>query len=167
MWHVNVLFSYSEICHSLYVNALANKQRSTRVMTVSNASVPGGLVVRIRRSHRRGRGSIPRLGSIFSSLFFFADPISRLKWNYLDAHMPLRHFCGFGAEALTWHRIALWTVWASNWQAARLVKNYDQFPVQNGARWKPTEWVLRCPRSSFYQSPQYVVFPSRSPWRNG
>ena len=24
--------------------------------------LPGGLVVRIRRSHRRGRGSIPRLG---------------------------------------------------------------------------------------------------------
>ena len=28
--------------------------------------LPGGLVVRIRRSHRRGRGSIPRLGSGFS-----------------------------------------------------------------------------------------------------
>ena len=28
-------------------------------------SLPGGLVVRIRRSHRRGRGSIPRLGSTF------------------------------------------------------------------------------------------------------
>ena len=27
--------------------------------------LPGGLVVRIRRSHRRGRGSIPRLGNIF------------------------------------------------------------------------------------------------------
>ena len=26
------------------------------------AAIPGGLVVRIRRSHRRGRGSIPRLG---------------------------------------------------------------------------------------------------------
>ena len=26
------------------------------------APLPGGLVVRIRRSHRRGRGSIPRLG---------------------------------------------------------------------------------------------------------
>ena len=29
--------------------------------------LPGGLVVRIRRSHRRGRGSIPRLGIAFSS----------------------------------------------------------------------------------------------------
>ncbi len=27
--------------------------------------LPGGLVVRIRRSHRRGRGSIPRLGMTF------------------------------------------------------------------------------------------------------
>ena len=38
-------------------------------------SVPGGLVVRIWRSHRHGRGSIPRLGvsffSIFSFLFLF------------------------------------------------------------------------------------------------
>ena len=29
--------------------------------------LPGGLVVRIRRFHRRGRGSIPRLGIIFLS----------------------------------------------------------------------------------------------------
>ena len=28
-------------------------------------TLPGGLVVRIRRSHRRGRGSIPRLGKSF------------------------------------------------------------------------------------------------------
>ena len=27
---------------------------------------PGGLVVRIRRSHRRGRGSIPGQGTLFS-----------------------------------------------------------------------------------------------------
>ena len=31
----------------------------------SGMDVPGGLVVRIRRSHRRGRGSIPRLGTPF------------------------------------------------------------------------------------------------------
>ena len=29
------------------------------------ADIPDGLVVRIRRSHRRGRGSIPRLGVNF------------------------------------------------------------------------------------------------------
>ena len=28
--------------------------------------IPDGLVVRIRRSHRRGRGSIPRLGGLLS-----------------------------------------------------------------------------------------------------
>ena len=39
--------------------------------------IPCGLVVRIRRSHRRGRGSIPRMGvpifffSFFFSLFFY------------------------------------------------------------------------------------------------
>ena len=32
---------------------------------LDQTSLPGGLVVRIRRSHRRGRGSIPRLGSNF------------------------------------------------------------------------------------------------------
>ncbi len=32
-------------------------------------TVPDGLVVRIRRSHRRGRGSIPRLGVTFFGLF--------------------------------------------------------------------------------------------------
>ena len=32
--------------------------------------IPDGLVVRIRRSHRRGRGSIPRLGVRFLSEYF-------------------------------------------------------------------------------------------------
>ena len=45
--------------------------QSTRVRPSSwppfSTWLPGGLVVRIRRSHRRGRGSIPRLGSIFWS----------------------------------------------------------------------------------------------------
>jgi hypothetical protein len=33
-------------------------------------AIPGGLVVRIRRSHRRGRGSIPRLGRQVHFAFF-------------------------------------------------------------------------------------------------
>ena len=33
-----------------------------------NLHLPCGLVVRIRRSHRRGRGSIPRTGAMFCSL---------------------------------------------------------------------------------------------------
>lgn len=42
----------------------------TRATNQPQARVPGGLVVRIRRSHRRGRGSIPRLGmkNIFKTL---------------------------------------------------------------------------------------------------
>ena len=39
-------------------------------------AVPCGLVVRIRRSHRRGRGSIPRMG-VFFFVFF-----SRTLWHY-------------------------------------------------------------------------------------
>ena len=34
------------------------------------ATIPDGLVVRIRRSHRRGRGSIPRLGDSFPRCFY-------------------------------------------------------------------------------------------------
>ncbi len=37
---------------------------------MTSSCVPDGLVVRIRRSHRRGRGSIPRLGEAFFSFFF-------------------------------------------------------------------------------------------------
>ena len=36
------------------------------LISQSLADLPGGLVVRIRRSHRRGRGSIPRLGITFN-----------------------------------------------------------------------------------------------------
>ena len=35
------------------------------ILEASLPDIPGGLVVRIRRSHRRGRGSIPRLGRTF------------------------------------------------------------------------------------------------------
>ena len=34
-------------------------------------SLPGGLVVRIRRSHRRGPGSIPGQGISFKQLLFY------------------------------------------------------------------------------------------------
>ena len=37
--------------------------------------VPCGLVVRIRRSHRRGRGSIPRMGDPASFFFSFSVPL--------------------------------------------------------------------------------------------
>ena len=43
------------------------KQLGLPVLTkkADTAIVPGGLMVRIRRFHRRGRGSIPRLGNAF------------------------------------------------------------------------------------------------------
>ena len=50
---------------------LSNKAMTGHAMGMRSASeslchyLPGGLVVRIRRSHRRGRGSIPRLGILF------------------------------------------------------------------------------------------------------
>ena len=43
---------------------------------LTSSVVPDGLVVRIRRSHRRGRGSIPRLGVTFYYLeiiLYFRD----------------------------------------------------------------------------------------------
>ena len=42
------------------------------ILVVLSCAFPCGLVVRIRRSHRRGRGSIPRMGVQF--LFFFFSP---------------------------------------------------------------------------------------------
>ena len=49
---------------------------------LSSAAVPCGLVVRIRRSHRRGRGSIPRMGEAF--FFFFLVPNSLVHTFYLQ-----------------------------------------------------------------------------------
>ena len=46
---------------SVVSNKLANVRSCVR-------QIPCGLVVRIRRSHRRGRGSIPRMGALF--IFF-------------------------------------------------------------------------------------------------
>ena len=43
--------------------------------------VPDGLVVRIRRSHRRGRGSIPRLGESFPLFSKFQSESFNLTWD--------------------------------------------------------------------------------------
>ena len=40
----------------------------TQIYDENQTAIPDGLVVRIRRSHRRGRGSIPRLGESFAYL---------------------------------------------------------------------------------------------------
>ena len=39
-----------------------SRRKTDPFLTHTLLPIPGGLVVRIRRSHRRGRGSIPRLG---------------------------------------------------------------------------------------------------------
>ena len=44
--------------------------KNTCIINPALSDIPGGLVVRIRRSHRRGRGSIPRLGSMFFFVCF-------------------------------------------------------------------------------------------------
>ena len=43
-----------------------------QIFCVYTQLIPDGLVVRIRRSHRRGRGSIPRQGA---SHFFFNNSL--------------------------------------------------------------------------------------------
>ena len=49
-------------------------------ITPLQTAIPGGLVVRIRRSHRRGRGSIPRLGrhALFAFLNSCCNAVIRL-----------------------------------------------------------------------------------------
>ena len=47
-----------------------NHPRARPPFNFQISTFPGGLVVRIRRSHRRGRGSIPRLGTSFFKNFW-------------------------------------------------------------------------------------------------
>ena len=53
-------------------------------------TVPCGLVVRIRRFHRRGRGSIPRMGEIF----FLRRGERHCKAAFKGVLFP-KHFIGF------------------------------------------------------------------------
>ena len=61
-----ILFTYNK--PHITVNSLFQTlfliRRNVR-MAISYTRLPDGLVVRIRRSHRRGRGSIPRTGDEF------------------------------------------------------------------------------------------------------
>lgn len=54
-------------------------------------TLPGGLVVRIRRSHRRGPGSIPGQGSLSSSFFFVSSPPTDLPRTC--THLPFSQGC--------------------------------------------------------------------------
>ena len=44
---------------------------------------PDGLVVRIWRSHRQGRGSIPRLGKYFLRHFFYITLLESYFWEQI------------------------------------------------------------------------------------
>ena len=52
-------------------------------------TVPCGLVARIRRSHRRGRGSIPRTGAytiaISKDVEASKEPVECQRWNHRDS----------------------------------------------------------------------------------
>ena len=47
------------------------KEFGSRTIFLPQVHIPDGLVVRIRRSHRLGRGSIPRLGEPFFTMVKF------------------------------------------------------------------------------------------------
>ena len=65
---------YICVCVCVFLISVLNIQQSLLAQKINcsrvRSKIPSGLVVRIRRSHRRGRGSIPRLGKYFF-LFFF------------------------------------------------------------------------------------------------
>ena len=56
--------SKRQCCRRICFHA-KNHPRGRPPFNFQISTFPGGLVVRIRRSHRRGRGSIPRLGTHF------------------------------------------------------------------------------------------------------
>ena len=60
------------------------------LLRVVECVVPCGLVVRIRRSHRRGRGSIPRMGG---EIFFFYTPSPFALLLYTCIHRNFSQFC--------------------------------------------------------------------------
>ena len=56
--------------HVLLLRTCLQEKSSPHLLNRELHLLPRGLVVRIRRSHRRGRGSIPRTGTIFFSFCF-------------------------------------------------------------------------------------------------
>ena len=85
---------------------LCNKVYSFRLMP---KAIPCGLVVRIRRSHRRGRGSIPRMGDLnflfiqFFKLFFFS---LKRRSDCLSRHLIV--FSSLLQGQFTAHLSSLW-----------------------------------------------------------
>ena len=59
----------SKACDPPFSLQLRYERRKSLLTQWSCKPLPGGLVARIRRSHRRGPGSIPGQGSMFLDLF--------------------------------------------------------------------------------------------------
>ena len=95
---------------------------------------PDGLVVRIRRSHRRGRASIPRLGEfLFSSYYLvlhFTEQHSIYHWEML---LYWKHsFC------LSSRQVELWFLQKDNWH---WLTNKHSFP--SSANWYERKLLIR------------------------
>ena len=80
LWEFNA--DWLQRCsYSLLEAALSDIDTGTRASAIV---IPGSLVVRIRRSHRRGRGSIPRQGKLLSTSCFvhlFYDKLTQFLTN--------------------------------------------------------------------------------------
>ena len=73
--------------------------------------IPGGLVVRIRRSHRRGRGSIPRLGRHFSH--WLPLSLSLCEWGRQTSFPAKTALLGRTANSNThiyWWNLQKWSI---------------------------------------------------------
>ena len=66
-----------------------NRPGQLQTVTVQfQTPIPGGLVVRIRRSHRRGRGSIPRLGMTFFSFLLYLCSLAPKSFPACKTNRP-------------------------------------------------------------------------------
>ncbi len=77
----------------------------TRNLMQSISSIPYGLVVRIRRFHRRGPGSIPGVGrsSVFVHVFYFLQKLKTTRFTIRNGFLEKN----------------TWSVWGSNPRRSR------------------------------------------------
>ena len=122
-------------------------------------SVPVGLVVRIRRSHRRGRGSIPRLGDIFDyrtrlqGIFFFL----RVYCSFTSVGLHHRHtHITHSRENVIHTQSRLWWM-IDDWWHGLLMKD-DRCCVVA---------VSHCPSSLWHQGSLSLFEWQWSQWRTG
>ena len=96
-WYVTIFTVYwpagRSLSQSRHISLLESNMVSP-IRRLSTTDVPRGLVVRIRRSHRRGPGSIPGVGiGLFFFLFLFLkySPLAKKNW-YLKIYIWTRGF---------------------------------------------------------------------------